>query len=340
MIIMLIEGCAFDEDMILKHTKYEFFATYKETNIAVQSAIHGLSIEEYNNLFRIEVFNTEEILVDTWVEFDTIREAIAYALIESGLTTKKISMKSILEWLEEAKEQGYEWADAAIKNYNYDSDKTTYPHQLDNPKSLAEALRGAFDWEKSPEGHKYWKKIHYGLENVSEVPKTLSDLVKLYEGAKFNAKNIAPNFELREPYRQTAFEATKASYEAESEELAQQIAEMLGFWDKYEALQKEFEAHKATAEELNRSYISEHNENYERMMKIEQLEKEIEFLKNRKPIGWIAADADEAIYRHGDIEKGDEHWMLFSKELTSKEAIALCGRVPEWSDEEPTPIYK
>ena len=27
-------------------------------------------------------------------------------------------MKTILEWLEEAKQQGYDWADAAIRNYN------------------------------------------------------------------------------------------------------------------------------------------------------------------------------------------------------------------------------
>ena len=79
-------------------------------------------------------------------------------------------------------------------------------------------------------------------------------------------------------------------------EISEQIADILGLTDKYYALQKEFEAHKATVEELNRSYINEHNENYERMMKIEQLEKELEFLKNRKLIGWVTSDANGYVW--------------------------------------------
>ena len=63
-------------------------------------------------------------------------------------------MKTILEWLNEAKKQGYEWADAAIKNNK-------------NPKaytnSLSEALETAFVWADSPEKRKYWFKIDQGL---------------------------------------------------------------------------------------------------------------------------------------------------------------------------------
>ena len=247
-------------------------------------------------------------------------------------------MRTIEQWLEKAKEDAYEWADAAIRNYDPKFAETQVAD------TLSDALNRAFDWQDSPEEEDFWDKIHKDLVNEEAFEATYTDtiaeLITKYENTKTKLDTLQPDTSLREPFRQAAFKVYKNSYINEVEELAKQITERIGFSDKYEALQKEFEACKETSEEIHSLYISEVKKNFESINIIAQLEKEIEFLKNRKPIGWVAADADEAIYSHGNIEKGDEHWMLFSKELTSKEAIALCGRIPEWDDEEPIPIYK
>ena len=247
-------------------------------------------------------------------------------------------MRTTRQWLEKAKEDGYYWSADAIKNYDpdYCDDNTS--------DTLSDALNNAFDWQDSPEGKYFWDKIHKNLVNEeafdATFTDTISELITKYENTKTKLDTLQPDTSLREPFRQAAFKVYKNSYTNEVEELAQQIAERIGFSDKYEDLRKEFDACKKTSEEVHNLYINEVKKNSESISIISQLEKEIEFLKNRKLIGWITADADEAIYSHGNIEKGDEHWMLFSKELTSKEAIALCGRIPEWDDEEPIPIYK
>ena len=112
------------------------------------------------------------------------------------------------------------------------------------------------------------------------------------------------------------------------------------------SVKREFEAHKATAEELNRSYISEHNENYERIMKIEQLEKELEAAKGKKLIGWIVQNEDGG-YRMRKVDtfikegggwaaRGGVSWSY----ITPGEAMALCDRLPKWSDNEPVAIYE
>ena len=71
-------------------------------------------------------------------------------------------MKTILEWLNEAKEQGYEWADAAIRNYDPKFADFGENKQLD---TLSDALDGAFDWQDNPEGEDFWVKIHMDLVN-------------------------------------------------------------------------------------------------------------------------------------------------------------------------------
>lgn len=59
-------------------------------------------------------------------------------------------MKTVMEWLEEAKEQGYPWADAAIANCD--------PIAADNDAdSISDSLWGAFCWSESPEGFEFWK---------------------------------------------------------------------------------------------------------------------------------------------------------------------------------------
>ena len=108
------------------------------------------------------------------------------------------------------------------------------------------------------------------------------------------------NETLKEPYRTQVFEATKASYEEQLAEVKAKIAKMLGIeppdvkqlMEELSSVKREFEAHKATAEELNRAYINEHNENYERIMKIEQLEKELEAAKGKKLKGWVVQNED------------------------------------------------
>ena len=59
-------------------------------------------------------------------------------------------MKTVLEWFNEAKKQGYEWADAAIEN---NENHEYYAN------SLSEALETAFVWADSPEERQYWFEI-------------------------------------------------------------------------------------------------------------------------------------------------------------------------------------
>jgi len=70
----------------------------------------------------------------------------------------KNATKTILEWLQQAKADGYEWADAAIEN------AITELSDLEEI-SLSEALAGAFEWGSSEQGHEYWKKIYVNLVN-------------------------------------------------------------------------------------------------------------------------------------------------------------------------------
>ena len=62
--------------------------------------------------------------------------------------------KSVIEWLLEAKENDYHWADAAIENCKNDD---LYAGNED-ASSLSEALGGAFRWGKTKEGLGYWAK--------------------------------------------------------------------------------------------------------------------------------------------------------------------------------------
>ena len=59
-------------------------------------------------------------------------------------------MKTVLEWFNEAKKQGYEWADAAIEN---NENSECYAN------SLSESLEAAFVWADSPEERQYWFEI-------------------------------------------------------------------------------------------------------------------------------------------------------------------------------------
>ena len=138
-------------------------------------------------------------------------------------------MRTIKQWLEEAKQQGHDWADAAIRNY--------YPDYSDDNTSdtLCYALLMAFDWEYSPEGDAFWSEIYEDLVNKESLDDTdtISELVIRYMNTKIKLNTLQPDTSLSEPFRQAALKVYKNSYTNDLEDLAQQIAERIGFWDKY-----------------------------------------------------------------------------------------------------------
>jgi len=68
--------------------------------------------------------------------------------------------KTTMEWLYWAKEQGFEWADAAIEN----AKREVGEHYKGGFwPSLDDALCVAFIWGNSPQGHEHWEKISDSL---------------------------------------------------------------------------------------------------------------------------------------------------------------------------------
>ena len=201
-------------------------------------------------------------------------------------------MKPILEWLEEAKQQGYDWADAAIRNYNpnYSIIKET--------KTLSAALNYAFSWRKSPEDSPYWVRVNESLNaplpTAPVTPISLEDMIK--DLGKLNSAigNLEHNETLKEPYRTRVYDAIKASYEEQLAEVKAKIAKKIG----------------------------------------------IEPTKERKLIGWVAADQCGKIWQYNKPKKGSVAWGFHISSMTPEQAIALCERVPLWDDTEPTPIYE
>ena len=215
------------------------------------------------------------------------------------------SMKTVLEWLEEAKKQGYEWADAAIRNY--DPKFTT----IKEKESLTRALISAFSWQNSPEEHKYWEGVCASLRaadagyrvlspttavNSNSLEFLIEDLGKLNNALE----DLAYNDTLKEPYRTQVYEATKASYEEQLAEIKTEIAKKIG----------------------------------------------IEPPKERKLIGWVMQNEDGGYSRRkvatfvkengGWVASGGISWS----DITPEQAAALCYRLPQWSDNEPTPVYE
>lgn len=73
--------------------------------------------------------------------------------------------KTILEWFEEAKANGAEWADNAINT----TIELRGPERLKYPVfSLANALYFAFAWHESVEKHRYWQLIYQKIEQEEE----------------------------------------------------------------------------------------------------------------------------------------------------------------------------
>ena len=68
-------------------------------------------------------------------------------------------MKTIKQWFEQAKEQGYEWADSALDyaQNNADLEKLM-------TDSLKNAIDSGFCWEDTEEGEDYWFDIWKTLD--------------------------------------------------------------------------------------------------------------------------------------------------------------------------------
>ena len=84
-----------------------------------------------------------------------------YLPISDSRNNLVYNMKNILEWLEWAKEQGYEWADAAIRNY----DPNFVP--IKEANSLIDAIGNAFSWGNSPEKYEYWEGVCESLRDTT-----------------------------------------------------------------------------------------------------------------------------------------------------------------------------
>lgn len=63
--------------------------------------------------------------------------------------------KTVIEWLEQAKADGYPWAQSAINQV----DKDKYMQC----NSLSHAVGNFAYWEETKEGRQYWDAIQYGL---------------------------------------------------------------------------------------------------------------------------------------------------------------------------------
>ena len=66
--------------------------------------------------------------------------------------------KTVIEWLNEAKQQGYDWADAAIENCKKDKPYTGNSVAT----SLSDAIGGGFVWPAKKVS--YWENIFNELE--------------------------------------------------------------------------------------------------------------------------------------------------------------------------------
>ena len=201
-------------------------------------------------------------------------------------------MKTILEWLNEAKEQGYDWAEAAINNYIR---QWAYSSPKNKVNSLVRSLEVAFVWSDSPEKEEFWHGVSESLRAAEEGDSTLIEYL-IKDLGKLNSalENLAYNDALKEPYRTQVYDATKASYEEQLDEVKSEIAKNLG----------------------------------------------IEPPKERKLIGWVAADQDGNFWQYYKPKKGSVAWGFRIRNITPEQAAALCYRLPQWNDDEPTPIYE
>lgn len=188
-------------------------------------------------------------------------------------------MKTILEWLNEAKHQGHEWADAAIRNHDPNFFKKK------NVLSLSDALLHAFNWDVAPEKDGYWESVFDSIEMTPDL--TILELANMYEDSKVSLNALKPDYEVKEPYRTQILEAYKSFYEDKIENIQKQIIDKIGlsnindavsrlakaleskerelsaidgvYSDKINRIEKEFNDYKVKSEEELEKYRNEYN---------------------------------------------------------------------------------
>lgn len=67
-----------------------------------------------------------------------------------------MDMKTVKEWLEGLEEPYRSQAFENVEELNVHPGGVLFARE----ESLSSALIGAFDWGKSPQGHKYWENIY------------------------------------------------------------------------------------------------------------------------------------------------------------------------------------
>lgn len=69
--------------------------------------------------------------------------------------------RTVIEWLKQAKAEGYEWAERAQLAVK---EQGTYEEGEPSVReNLSDALHCAFTWGDTFEGHKFWSRIYHAL---------------------------------------------------------------------------------------------------------------------------------------------------------------------------------
>ena len=83
------------------------------------------------------------------------------------------------------------------------------------------------------------------------------------------------------------------------------------------------------------------------------LDKLIWYVKNLDRVNWVATDKSGSIfayeakpYKNRQFDLDTDEWVDLDEwvegkyciDVTEEQSIKLCGKVPQWTDEEPTPV--
>lgn len=98
----------------------------------------------------------------------------------------------------------------------------------------------------------------------------------------------------------------------------------------------------------NEKYINEASEPEPSTEQVEPETEQIEPETDSPDLSWarwVATDMTGDVYAYESRPyKVEDHWLWEDNdkyiEITPNQAITLCGRLPKWEDEEPTPVKK
>ena len=85
---------------------------------------------------------------------------------KESLQERPPAPKSVLDWLSQAKDEGYEWADGAIECYS-EEESSELVKVYGEPNSYSSALQCAFRWcnAKTKKSAFQWFEVHNSLLN-------------------------------------------------------------------------------------------------------------------------------------------------------------------------------